>query len=339
MANEEILKPELTLLQKDEYYLFYEMLMQSLKTDDVKVGIHKSLSLLRYYLKSGNVSLYRKEEDRIYYNKINDSKLQDLKRPINCIVNKTSALVEGKGIFHLNLDFSERINNLTMIHIKLDESDWILSINKIDKTKNLEEHYWEQVKDTMQIILKRAASYERNTMAINTDLLTGVDNRNSYETRIQTLKESEQNLVFGLFDIFRLKYINDNHSHAVGDLYIKKTAEILKKYWPKYEKKNQDEEVEKKETGHCIYRIGGDEFALLTTTENIELTKIKAKLACEEASLMDLGLGKNIPLGLNRGIVLHQPNDFIKNTTMRADEIISKDKALMYSKYNLERRR
>lgn len=339
MVNEEILKPELKLLKKDEYYLFYEMLMQSLKMDDVKLGIHNSLSLLRYHLKSGNVSLYRKEEDGTYSNKINDSNLQDLKKTINCIVDKTSTLVEGKGMLHLNLEFSERINNLIMIHIKLEESDWILSINKMDEAKNLEQNFWEQVKETMKIILKRAASYERNITAINTDLLTGVDNRNSYETRIQKLNESEQNLVFGIFDIFRLKYINDNHSHPVGDLYIKKTAEILKKYWPKYEKKNHDEEVEKKETGHCIYRIGGDEFALLTTVENIKLTKVKAKLACEEASLMDLGLGKDIPLGLNRGIVLHQPNDFIKNTTMRADEIMSKDKALMYSKYNLERRR
>ena len=182
----------------------------------------------------------------------------------------------------------------------------------MDKTKNLEEHFWEQVKDSMQIILKRAASYERNTMAINTDLLTGVDNRNSYETRIQTLYESEQNLVFGLFDIFRLKYINDNHSHAVGDLYIKKTAEILSKYWSKYEIIKKNDEVEKKETGHCIYRIGGDEFALLTTKEDSELTKIKANLACEEASYIDLGLEKEIPVGLNRGIVYHQPNDFFK---------------------------
>ena len=41
----------------------------------------------------------------------------------------------------------------------------------------------------MQIILKRAETYEKNTLAINTDLLTGLDNRNSYEKAIRTLRD------------------------------------------------------------------------------------------------------------------------------------------------------
>ncbi|MBR2828892.1 MAG: hypothetical protein IKE70_06655 [Bacilli bacterium] len=68
--------------------------MKSLKTDNVIIGINKSLSLLRLFLKSGNISLYKKEEDGTYSNKINDSNLKELKQPISCIINKTSSLTE-----------------------------------------------------------------------------------------------------------------------------------------------------------------------------------------------------------------------------------------------------
>ena len=61
------------------------------------------------------------------------------------------------------------------------------------------------------------------------DLLTGLDNRNSYEIRINGIDESNDNLVFGLFDLFRLKYVNDNYSHkrksVIGVEKIKRACE------------------------------------------------------------------------------------------------------------------
>lgn len=339
-----ILAPEYCRLKNDEFYLFYEMMMQALKTDDVVEGMNKSLFLLRKYLKSGNVAIYKKNKEGIYVFKVSDSQMDDLVHSLGCIINKTKPLYEQNEIFHLDLNLSERLKNITVLHIDIannnkNEECGVVVLN-VDKENELEPQFWERTKDTMHIIMKRAASYERNKKAITTDLLTGLDNRNSYEMRVQAFNEADENLVLGIFDLFRLKYINDNYTHAKGDEYIQATANILSKYWPKQKIIVNDDGTEKTiDTGHCVYRVGGDEFVLLTTKENLSLATIKAGLVAEEENLIDLGIGDDIPIGINSGIVAHQPGDNLKQTFMRADELMQEEKANMYKKYKLERRR
>ena len=93
------------------------------------------------------------------------------------------------------------------------------------------------------------------------------------------------------------------------------------------------------ETGYNVFRIGGDEFVLLTTTDNLEEVKTKARLASDEAAKILLGIKKNLPVGLNYGIVEHIKGNTIKKTFIKADEILSEDKRKMYQKYGLDRRR
>ena len=215
-----------------------------------------------------------------------------------------------------------------------------MAILNLDKEKTLEPLFWERTKDTMQIILKRAASYERNIKAVTTDLLTGTDNRNSYEMRLHELNEADENLIVGIFDIYRLKYVNDNYSHNVGDEYIKEIANILKKYWPKTKISVDDTGIEKKEeTGHAVYRIGGDEFVLFTDKENLQLASMKAGLACDEAAMNKKKIGIDIPLGLNYGVVKHNPGDSIKETIRIADDVMKDDKVKMYKLNHVEQRR
>lgn len=344
MCCETIMAPEVNLIKSDEFYLFYEMMMQSLKTDGIKEGINRSLFMLRTYLNSGNIALFRKNDDGVYVYKLSDTKMDEMVMPISCIINKTNPLVEQRGIFNMDLGLSERLQNMMLIHSVItnkDNSDeCILAILNTDKEKKLDPLFWERVKETLQIVFKRAASYERNTKAITTDLLTGLDNRNSYEMRMQNINEEDNDLVLAIFDLFRLKYINDNFTHAKGDAYIKAAGKILGKYWPK-EKVNLNENCieERKPTGHCVYRYGGDEFVLLTNVEQLQLATIKSGLAKEEVRLIDLGLGENIPVGLNFGLAKHNPGDKIKNTFMRADEMMQEDKSNMYKRLKLDRRR
>ena len=60
MSDNIIMEPEIKLVKSDEFYVFYEMMIQSLKTDNVKDGLNNSFRLLRTFLKCGNISLYRK---------------------------------------------------------------------------------------------------------------------------------------------------------------------------------------------------------------------------------------------------------------------------------------
>ena len=343
MANETVMAPEIGLIKTDEFYLFYEMMMQSLKIDDVKEGINKSLYMLRKFLDSGNVVLYRKNKDGVYVYKMSDTPIQDMVQPVSCIINKTKPLIEDREIFNLDLNLSERLNNIVLLHISINNDnndDCVVGILNTNKDKDLEPQFWERTKDTMQIIIKRAISYEWNTNAVNTDLLTGLDNRNSYEMRMRSFNNEDNNLVFGIFDLFRLKYVNDNYSHGKGDVYIKETAKILNKYWPKEKVKITDDGMEQvTNIGHCVYRVGGDEFVLLTNVEKLELSSIKGELARDESSMIDLEIGEKILLGLNYGIVRHTPGDTLKQTFMKADELLQEDKRQMYKKYNLDRRR
>jgi diguanylate cyclase (GGDEF)-like protein len=156
---------------------------------------------------------------------------------------------------------------------------------------------------------------------------------------LQNLNE-HKDLVVGIFDLFRLKYINDNFGHNLGDKYIKDTAKILAKYWPKQNVTiNQDGTESFQETGHCVYRIGGDEFVLLTTKESVKLTEIKAGLAALEASNIELFKDLNVPIGINFGIVEHNPDDAYKITLQKADDIMQADKTKTYQKYGIDRRR
>ena len=342
MSKEKIIAPEIDRLKTDEFYLFYEMMMQSLKTDDVKEGLNKSLSMLRTFINSGNIALFRKNKQGTYDYKLSDSNMDELILPVGCIINKTKQLSEQKTIFNMNLDLSERLKNLLLIHINISNSnhdECIMMIINNDNKKELEPHFWERVKDTMQIILKRASSYERNVRAVTTDLLTGLDNRNSYEMRVQSLNESDDDLVVGVFDLFRLKYVNDNYTHAKGDEYIVKAAEILNKYWPKYnERINENGIKELVDTGHTVYRFGGDEFVLMTTVESLKLTQIKAELVRDEAEMINLGVEEKNLAGINFGIVSHFAGDYYKKTFITADEIMKKDKEDMYKRKKIDRR-
>lgn len=225
-----------------------------------------------------------------------------------------------------------------LLHIKLDDSDCVLAIINNDK-KQLEPLFWDRVIDTMQIIIKRAVSYEKNTKAISIDLLTGLDNRNSYELKLKELDTNRDDLVLGIFDLFRLKYINDNFSHEKGDIYIQESANILNKYWPKERKIINESGIESLvKTGHCVYRVGGDEFILLTTSETLSIAAIKSNLASSEAELIQLGVKDEASIGLNYGIVQHTPGDSIKTTYEKADRLMQENKEKMYSKSMIKRR-
>ena len=329
-----------TVKKKDEYYLFYEMMMQALKTDNVKEGVNKSLELLKLFLQAENIFLYKMNDSGIYTCVVSDLPANDLSLPVNLVVNKAKFIVEAKEIFKLDLNLSPEIRNVMLIHLKLEENEEILAISNYDNKKELAANFWQHLKETLLIILKRAMIYERNIKAIKTDLLTGLDNRNSYEMRIRNMEEDNKNLVLGIFDLFRLKYVNDNYNHMIGDTYIKETAAILAKYWPKYRASVSDGGMETlTETGHMLYRVGGDEFVLLTDSEDINLTNIKANLAAEEVSMIKLPTEDNLPLGLNFGIVFHREGESIKDTYAVADKLMSDDKRKMYTKYGLDRRR
>lgn len=93
------------------------------------------------------------------------------------------------------------------------------------------------------------------------DPLTKTKNRASYESEVfkhRSLLATYQWFGIGIFDLNNLKFINDVYGHQVGDAYIKKFAELLEQAFKDCQ----------------IFRIGGDEFAIIFL--NIDEARIQA---------------------------------------------------------------
>lgn len=82
------------------------------------------------------------------------------------------------------------------------------------------------------------------------DSLTGLKNRRAFDEEISRLEEGHIPFCYAAFDINALKLVNDTQGHAKGDELLKQAAWFLKK---------QEQDI------FCAYRVGGDEFALLSS--------------------------------------------------------------------------
>ena len=93
-----------------------------------------------------------------------------------------------------------------------------------------------------------------NRIAADVDSMTGTWNRNSFEMKVQSLSMNvPKALTCIYFDVNGLHETNNSLGHSYGDRILKTIANTLNKFWP--------EEV---------YRIGGDEFVVLTKDELTE---------------------------------------------------------------------
>ncbi|WP_158282298.1 sensor domain-containing diguanylate cyclase [Salipaludibacillus keqinensis] len=84
------------------------------------------------------------------------------------------------------------------------------------------------------------------------DELTGLSNRYAFRDRVSYLNNlSDSSVGLLVCDMNNLKNINDTHGHVAGDQSIQHTAEYLI--------------TQLNEENQHVYRIGGDEFVIITT--------------------------------------------------------------------------
>ncbi len=152
----------------------------------------------------------------------------------------------------------------------------------------------------------------------NTDLLTGIKNRNAYAVDTSNLIQTKRikNCALILADLNGLKIVNDHYGHAIGDSYIKNFSKSLQT------NKSKD---------HVIYRIGGDEFAILFFSATEEYLK---KYILDVKSLLDNHCKKSIPFcGVSMGYSFCYDNteQAFEQAQAEADIELYKDKKLFYT--------
>ena len=104
-------------------------------------------------------------------------------------------------------------------------------------------------------LAERIVNEEENA---DIDVMTGLANRRVYEEEIQKIKEEgamPEDLTYVAIDLNGLKNINDTYGHVAGDKLIIGAARCIEQCFGEKGK---------------IFRIGGDEFVILTNAEHAE---------------------------------------------------------------------
>lgn len=143
------------------------------------------------------------------------------------------------------------------------------------------------------------------------DMLTGCQNRNSYNQFFEELSDYEGYQVIG-FDLNDLKKCNDTRGHQAGDAYIIDAAKLIGEVFG--------------DLGP-VYRIGGDEFSVLATHQSEEeLIKRKKTLQLYvEKYRLDHPDGE---FGIACGFATFDSalDNNLEDTRSRADMFMYKDK-------------
>jgi diguanylate cyclase (GGDEF)-like protein len=111
-----------------------------------------------------------------------------------------------------------------------------------------------------------------------TDALTGLRNRRALELDLEVLDrvapEKAPHGVVALLDIDDLKMVNDKRGHASGDRYLRDVADELRTWFRESD---------------GIYRIGGDEFALVVRSAGVDVALVKDRLRAVVDRLRRIG--------------------------------------------------
>lgn len=144
------------------------------------------------------------------------------------------------------------------------------------------------------------------------DSMTGLFNRTYINKVLSDTTKDNKTCVF-MFDIDKLKYVNDNYGHAEGDKLINSFAEILKKSF-------RDKDI--------VARIGGDEFVAVLYDSDEDGTKvIKQRIVdlirINNENIKEKHLELSVSIGYARP---EQGNSTIEDLMNKADALMYEDK-------------
>lgn len=150
---------------------------------------------------------------------------------------------------------------------------------------------------------------------INYDCLTSLNNRHRFQKDLYLINEMTRNVSLAIIDIDHFKSYNDHYGHDFGDRVLQKFSERL---------------IAEENRHVSVYRVGGEEFALVITglTANKSEQFVRDFHERFQLTTLELPNGQTIQLTISIGLAHRQQEEQALNTYRRADE------ALYYSKEN-----
>ena len=152
-----------------------------------------------------------------------------------------------------------------------------------------------------------AENIEKNTylkMAF-TDDMTGMKNRRAFDSDTETLAKEKDGVAILYADMNNLKQINDTMGHQKGDEAIRIIADKLKCF---------------SEKGNFCYRLGGDEFCVISTNLTAENMEIECARINQELAEMEHNFICEISIAYGAMDYKPENNDKLYEIMRRADK-------------------
>lgn len=157
------------------------------------------------------------------------------------------------------------------------------------------------------------------------DVVANTWNRNCFEYDIEHVVaekiESGSKFTYVMGDINGLKQVNDTLGHLQGDALIKNTANFLR---------------QNMSSAYKIYRIGGDEFAVIYF--NTEIETVKKEITGAEKDCSEITFEQNLPVGISIGYAEHSGKESISDVEKKAESMLYENKRNYYEKTGRSRR-
>ncbi|MBQ0058812.1 MAG: GGDEF domain-containing protein [Lachnospiraceae bacterium] len=185
-----------------------------------------------------------------------------------------------------------------------------------------EEGNQKKVMFVTQIIEEQKRKEQEMLANSNTDQLTQLSNRRAYENDITKLDPRDKNLVYVSIDLNELKVVNDSLGHEAGDELLKGISKCMKQSFESHGK---------------VYRIGGDEFAVILHAEDVQLEAIKVAFK-EKTDAWQGNLVEKMSVSCGYATSEECQDRSVQQMAHLADERMRQNKAAFYRTKGVDRR-
>ena len=231
------------------------------------------------------------------------------------VANHLNGIMEGQG-FDIEYRITLPNGEVRVVHGQGRKvfSDASKQTKIIGTVQDIHEYDQAKMLGVIQDITERKVLENKLEEQANTDYLTGCDSRRHFleraEQEFSRIHRYGGQMSMLMLDLDHFKNINDKYGHQVGDVTLKKLAQVCKGLM---------REVD------VIGRLGGEEFAIMLPETGSERAREVAERLCQAVALAEVPMGDAPPLHFTTSIgvaVLTAEDPRIDTIINRADRAL-----------------